>query len=180
MIFSTLYVFVLTGVFTAAYTKYMNIKMQINTIESEIASVNNHMDENLGNIAVVTNENLATTHTVTANPNFYILLGLVVVLFGVGYLLYSPESWERFTSFCSKTICETNERIVEQFFRQNELNTNLIVSYLDRNVESQAQLLAKLDHLALRLLNLESQLRLLNQPDLPIEEVLGILSGGIM
>ena len=167
MFFYSFFVFGFTSLFAAAYIKYIALTTQIDTIASEIASLKDQvmiLNQNLANVAVVTNKNLDTVYT--ADLNFYVVFGVTfVVVLGVCYFLYNPEILVNLSYHFAETLCEANVKLAEEVFTQNALLLELL--------EQSAFLNGKL-------INLESQFRQLQQVDLPVEDVSSILNLGVV
>ena len=164
MFFYSFFVFGFTSLFAAAYIKYIALTTQIDTIASEIASLKDQvmiLNQNLANVAVVTNKNLDTVYT--ADLNFYVVFGVTfVVVLGVCYFLYNPEILAKLSYYFAET---PNVKLAEEVFTQNAL----LLELLEQSV-----------FLNGKLINLESQFRQLQQVDLPVEDVSSILNLGVV
>ena len=118
MFFSSFFVFGFTSLFAAAYIKYIALTTQIDTLASEIASVKDQvmiLNQNLANVAIVTNKNLDTVYT--ADLNFYVVFGVTfVVVLGVCYFLYNPEILVNLSYHFAETLCKTNVKLAEEVF----------------------------------------------------------------
>lgn len=179
IIFTLIYCLGLSTTFSFAYIRYIELTNQLNSIEKSLHDLN----KNVENVSTVTNTGLSSIQN--SDVTYYVVFGVtLVVALGVLYLIYDPTLIINTTASFSKILADSQGQCFKEVLEQNADYTNVIAAALDktaqRSLENHVFLSGKLDSISIKLINVESQLRLLTQPDLDLNVVAEIANAGLI